>query len=300
MQKKTVGLISASMAGTLLFTGVAISASSGTTHGPKKSAHAALASYTAPTINLDNCPTLARGYQGGCVNQLQAELNTIDGANLPVDGTFGDATQAAVEAFQQAHGLQQDGVVGAATKQAIDAALTEPARPASAPASSAPTLVLPVDDRNLLPYPFDIPDLGICPPLAPQIFEYSDGVLAPQGCVASLQQSLDAVGFDVAITGDYEANTYAAVWNFQLAHSGDYGLSATGSADSSTISALDKIANSPAALTPTNGADMNGNGIVQPPLPAPILTVQLLENTQPTAEELPDDCATTCNDEDGE
>ena len=44
MQKKTVGLISASMAGTLLFTGVAISASSGTTHGPKKSAHAALAS----------------------------------------------------------------------------------------------------------------------------------------------------------------------------------------------------------------------------------------------------------------
>ena len=224
------------------------------------------------------------------MNQLQTELNTIDGTNLSVDGVFGGATRAAVEAFQQAHGLPQDGVVGPATKQAIDAALT-------APAQSAPTPALAVDDPHLLPYPFDIPDLGNCPSMIPQVFEYSNGVLAPQGCVASLQQSLDAVGFDVAITGEYEANTYAAVWNFQLAHSGDYGLSATGSADSSTISALDKIANSPAALTPTNGADMNGNGIVQPPLPAPITAVQLQENTQPTAEELPDDCATTCDDD---
>jgi peptidoglycan hydrolase-like protein with peptidoglycan-binding domain len=290
MKTKTVGLISASMAGALLFTGATISASSDTTHGPAKSKHAALSSYTAPADSIDNCPTLAIGDQGGCVNQLQTELNTIDGANLSVDGTFGGATQAAVEAFQQAHGLQQDGVVGPATKQAIDATIT-------APAPSAAASVLPVDDPHLLPYPFDVPDLGSCPSMTPAIFGYSDGVLAEQGCVASLQQSLDAVGFDVAITGDYEAKTYAAVWNFQLAHRGDYGLSATGSADASTISALDKIANSPAGLSASkNGADVNGNGLVQPPLPAPITTIQLPDNTPPTTEAPQDECATTCDD----
>jgi peptidoglycan hydrolase-like protein with peptidoglycan-binding domain len=303
MRMKTAGLISASMAGALLFTGVAISASSGTTHETAKSAHAALAVYTPPTTGLDNCPTLATGSHGGCVNQLQTELNTIDSANLSVDGTFGDATQAAVEAFQQAYGLPQDGVVGPATKQAIDAALTTPVSSGPLPASSAPapasSAAAPqqADDPNLPTYPFDIPDLGNCPSLIPQIFQYSDGVLAPQGCVAALQQSLVAVGFNLFITGDYEPSTYAAVWNFQLAHSGDYGLSASGWADSSTIAALDKIANSPAALSPVNGADVNGNGLVQPSLPATITKVQLVTNTQPTIEDLPDDCATTCEDD---
>jgi peptidoglycan hydrolase-like protein with peptidoglycan-binding domain len=296
MHKKSIGLISASMAGALLVTGVAISASSGPTHGTTKPPHAALALYAASTSSLDNCPTLASGYQGGCANQLQTDLNTLDDANLSVDGNFGSATQAAVEAFQQAHDLPPDGVVGPATEQAIDAALVTPASSVPGPAPSAPAPTLK-DDRGLLPYPFEIPDLGNCPSLIPQVFVYSNGVLAPQGCVASLQQSLDVVGFDVPITGDYEPSTYAAVWNFQLAHSGDYGLSATGRADSSTISALDKIANSPAALTPDNGADANGNGIVQPPLPAPITRVQLQVNTQPTVEDLPDDCATTCEDD---
>ena len=48
MQTKTAGLISASMAGALLFTGVAISASSGTTHGPAMSADAFLAARLHP------------------------------------------------------------------------------------------------------------------------------------------------------------------------------------------------------------------------------------------------------------
>jgi peptidoglycan hydrolase-like protein with peptidoglycan-binding domain len=151
------------------------------------------------------------------------------------------------------------------------------------------------DDPNLLPYPFDVPDLNTCPPLIPQVFRYSNDVLAPQGCVAALQQSLQAVGFMVAVTGDYEAETYGAIWNFQLARSAD-GLSATGTADSETLAVLDRIANSPAALSTDNGVDRDGNWRVQPPLPAPITTVRILENTQPTVEELPDDCATTCDD----
>ena len=47
------------------------------------------------------------------VSQLQALLQ------VPVDGTFGSQTKVAVEAFQTAHGLPADGVVGPATRDAL-------------------------------------------------------------------------------------------------------------------------------------------------------------------------------------
>lgn len=313
MQLTKSRVLSAMTAGSLTLAVVAaITVGSGSGHTPQP---AALAAQTEsfPPVNIDDCPILHTGYPTGeCVAQLQTDLNIIQGNHLAVDGTFGLAgsqTYKAVIAFQQAQGLPQDGLVGPDTKKALDAALSSDSAPTptvspAADPTPTPSQASPArasgaleDDPHLLPYPFDIPDLGNCPPLIPQVFEYSNGVLAAQGCVAALQQSLDAVGFGVPVTGDYEPTTYAAVWNFQLAHSGDYGLVATGRADSSTISALDKIANSPAALSSVNnGADMNGNGLVEPPLPAPIGRVQLLENTQPTVEDPPDDCATTCDD----
>jgi peptidoglycan hydrolase-like protein with peptidoglycan-binding domain len=327
MQPKKFRILSAITAGSLTLAVVAITASSGTTQPAK---HAALAGQTEsfPPVNLDACPTLHTGYPtGGCVAQLQTDLNSIQGNHLAVDGTFGSVrsqTYAAVIAFQGAHGLKQDGMVGPATKQEIAAALPGSSMPApTMPAPTVPPATVPpptpsqapstpsspalADDPAVdpdptdnpkkppFPYPFDIPALGNCPPLFPLVFKYSNGVYAPQGCVASLQQSLDAVGFGLKTTGDYGRDTYAAVWNFQLAHSADYGLSATGRADSSTISALDKIANSPAALG-NNGANENYIGRVRPPLPAPISTAYLQTNTQPTIDDPPDDCATTCED----
>jgi peptidoglycan hydrolase-like protein with peptidoglycan-binding domain len=107
------------MAGGLAITGVAIGASLNSGQVPK---HAVLTADTSPVsaVNLDNCPTLAEGYHGGCVDQLQAELKGIEDLSLSVDGTFGPATYSAVAAFQQRNGLQPDGVVGPATKQALD------------------------------------------------------------------------------------------------------------------------------------------------------------------------------------
>ena len=97
--------------------------------------------------------------------QLQSELNGILGLHLAVDGIFGSVgsqTYYAVIAFQQAHGLQQDGMVGPATKQALDAALsmhtsTVPQATAPVPGTSqAPSTPSPqhcgtaVDSMNII------------------------------------------------------------------------------------------------------------------------------------------------------
>jgi peptidoglycan hydrolase-like protein with peptidoglycan-binding domain len=48
------------------------------------------------------------------VKQLQAKVGVV------VDGNFGAKTEAAVRAFQRAHGLVPDGIVGPKTWVALD------------------------------------------------------------------------------------------------------------------------------------------------------------------------------------
>ena len=67
----------------------------------------------------DNMPTLRRGSQGDEVADLQTILNARYGADLEVDGNFGKATEAAVKAFQKAHGLTADGICGPKTWKAL-------------------------------------------------------------------------------------------------------------------------------------------------------------------------------------
>jgi hypothetical protein len=121
MQKRKFRIVSAAMAGSLALAAVAITASSGTSPTAK---HVALApqAESSPPVNLDNCPILYTGYpSGGCVAQLQTELNTILGLNLSADGTFGPTTKKAVEEFQQEHNIvPADGIVGPQTKAALD------------------------------------------------------------------------------------------------------------------------------------------------------------------------------------
>jgi peptidoglycan hydrolase-like protein with peptidoglycan-binding domain len=106
---------------------VAITASSGTS---QTATHSALAAQTGsfPPANLDDCPILHAGYpRGGCVAQLQTDLRIVQDPNLDVDGLFGSVhsqTWNAVTAFQGAHGLNPDGMVGPATKQYLAAALS--------------------------------------------------------------------------------------------------------------------------------------------------------------------------------
>ncbi|NMF81903.1 peptidoglycan-binding protein [Nodosilinea sp. P-1105] len=59
------------------------------------------------------------GNQGDVVAQVQTILVYLGFYDGPVDGVYGPSTVAAVVAFQQQHGLNGDGIVGARTWQAL-------------------------------------------------------------------------------------------------------------------------------------------------------------------------------------
>ena len=59
-------------------------------------------------------PTLRRGMTGELTRQVQAKVG------VDADGKFGAKTEAAVRAFQRAHGLVPDGIVGPKTWRVLD------------------------------------------------------------------------------------------------------------------------------------------------------------------------------------
>jgi peptidoglycan hydrolase-like protein with peptidoglycan-binding domain len=72
---------------------------------------------STPTATATD-PMLRQGDSGAAVTELQRLLNA-KGANIAVDGDFGDATRAAVVKFQQQNRLAVDGIVSPQTWQAL-------------------------------------------------------------------------------------------------------------------------------------------------------------------------------------
>ena len=67
---------------------------------------------------------IKHGEKGESIRQLQNTLNAYgyrdkEGRALREDGSFGDRTKEALQAYQQAHGLKADGVVGPQTLEAL-------------------------------------------------------------------------------------------------------------------------------------------------------------------------------------
>jgi peptidoglycan hydrolase-like protein with peptidoglycan-binding domain len=79
----------------------------------------------------DSDPTLVEGDTGPAVKTLQTRLN-VWGAHLTVDGNFGASTLTAVKAFQTAHKLTVDGIVGPKTWAALNQNPGPPPYPAPA------------------------------------------------------------------------------------------------------------------------------------------------------------------------
>ena len=61
---------------------------------------------------LAGCPTCRKGARGNITRLIQERLNSLGFNCGKVDGIFGNGTRAAVIAFQKAHGLSADGIVG--------------------------------------------------------------------------------------------------------------------------------------------------------------------------------------------
>lgn len=88
---------------------------------------------------------LRQGSKGNTVKTLQQDLNKAMGLKLAVDGDFGPATKAAVEAFQRKHRLTVDGEYGPASAAMMRAALAGKSAPIKPTPKPPPATTLAVD-----------------------------------------------------------------------------------------------------------------------------------------------------------
>ncbi len=91
-----------------------------------------------------SAPLLREGAQGAAVSDLQGLLQA-DGVQVTVDGSFGPATQSAVQHLQSGRGIAPDGVVGPETWQALFARPYQ-VQPGNTLSQLAATYGLPLQD----------------------------------------------------------------------------------------------------------------------------------------------------------
>ena len=154
----------------------------------------------SPTPRPTATPTssaLRNGSEGNSVRTVQRRLRELGYLSGSADGVFGDATEAAVKAFQAANGLRADGVVGSATLEMLNSSRAKAASTQSlAKATSKPT-----------PKSYT--------PSEPENYRYLQlGVSG--GDVRRLQNRLIELGYlQQSATGTYDEATEAAVIAFQ-------------------------------------------------------------------------------------
>ena len=150
--------------------------------------------------------TLRPGATGQDVRKMQAALTSL-GYTVGTDGTYDSVTWAAVLAFQRDQGLRADGLAGNATLTRL----------------------------------YSLAPGGTVPTAAPTAAPAADAVLQ-QGssgtAVRTLQNRLKMLGYLPDSNGVFGAATREAVLAFQQ----DFGLSATGRADQTTLYRLEDAA----------------------------------------------------------
>ena len=119
---------------------------------------------TEITVNPLSDGVLKRGESGDAVKELQQKLTAAGFSTQGSDGVYGQNTQDAVKAFQQARNLNADGIAGPKTLEAlgIQVNTTQPqpqpqpqpnrpetnTNPNTTPTQPTPTPVNPANDRN--------------------------------------------------------------------------------------------------------------------------------------------------------
>lgn len=158
---------------------------------------------------------LKLGAKGDEVRDLQTKLKALDFYKGSVDGDFGEATEAAVKAFQRQYKLTQDGIAGRTTLATLATARTK-ARPTATPTprptpTKRPTATPVIKDNTYL----KLNDSG--------------------SEVRKMQTRLIELGYlSGTATGNFDAGTEAAVIAFQKRNCSYYD----GIAGKDTLTAL--------------------------------------------------------------
>lgn len=107
--------------------------------------------------NTANDGLLQLGDSGTEVSDVQSRLSNLGYYQGAVDGVFGSLTESAVVAFQQAQGLNPDGVVGASTLQALSQSNVAAQPPAVVPPTPAQPLPAQPTSPDPVPAPAPAP-----------------------------------------------------------------------------------------------------------------------------------------------
>ena len=156
-----------------------------------------------------------------------------------VDGKFGPNTQAAVQAFQGAHGLTQDGECGLQTAIALDVAMglaQPPVGPPAPPAPPSPGPPMPPPAPGPMPAPAG-PPAPVEPYPGPGAWQSNATYVALyQNALTWLASTQGQPAWNPqGVDGKYGPNTQAAVQAFQAAH----GLPVDGQVGPATAAAID-------------------------------------------------------------
>lgn len=166
-----------------------------------------------PSVTI-NRPLLKIGSQGAAVSELQAALKLLGYYTGSVDGLYQESTAIAVSQFQQAAGLNPDGIAGPATWAYLFPAppsdRTSSPTSSDSPASSFPVPTIATSDRNPITTTSHSSTTANLQPTSVALPILKPGMRGP--AVAQLQERLTVLGFlNGSSDGVFGAATQAAV-----------------------------------------------------------------------------------------